>query len=276
MNVTELKNSQTISTKEKSDFQNSMQNSKTRETTLSDIYNNESTSGTGRTERGTKILQKSESTMGKDAFLRILAAELANQDPTQNVDSTQYVTQLSQFATMEQLQNLNSTMTSAAHNQLIGKGVTLKTTDSNGQNITGVVKAVTESGSRTTLHLIINEDGKNVEKDCDISDVQTVLEGMDYGSSIFNAISNLNGNTQFLLASSFIGNRVQLSEKDSSGNYYLGEVVGVAKINGEINARVKLDSTGEVISVTLNKITNVGDLEDKNSSNEDVDKSDDE
>ena len=100
------------------------------------IYNY---TGATATDRGTSIV-KAGSDMDKNAFLTILAAELSNMDPTGDNDSTQYVTQMAQFASMEQMTNLNNTMTSFSYNSLVGKGVTLKTTDSEGVNYTGVEK----------------------------------------------------------------------------------------------------------------------------------------
>jgi flagellar basal-body rod modification protein FlgD len=38
----------------------------------------------------------------EDMFLQLLVAQLENQDPTDPADSTQFVTQLAQFQTMEQ------------------------------------------------------------------------------------------------------------------------------------------------------------------------------
>jgi len=38
-------------------------------------------------------------------FLQLLVAQLQNQDPTNPADSTQFVTQLAQFQTMEQSMN---------------------------------------------------------------------------------------------------------------------------------------------------------------------------
>lgn len=230
--------------------------------TLSEIYNSQTSSDVTRTDRGTKII-KAGSDMDKNAFLKILSAQLSNQDPTQNVDSTQYVTQLAEFTTMEQLQNLNSTMTDQAHYSLVGKGCTVKTTDSNGTPYTGVIQAISKSGSNTTIHMIVNEDGSNVEKSFDISDIDSVVTVPDYSLS---GITSINGNTSFLLGTSFIGKNVELTEQDSSNNNHTGTVVGVIKDNGVVKARVKLDSTGEIISVTLDKINKVGDFDGKDSS----------
>ena len=51
------------------------------------------------------------SKLGKDEFLKILTAQLANQDPTQPMDSNAFVAQLAQFSALEQQQNTNDTLT---------------------------------------------------------------------------------------------------------------------------------------------------------------------
>ena len=230
--------------------------------TLAEIYNNQKSSDVSRTDRGTKIV-KAGSDMDKNAFLKILSAQLCNQDPTQNVDSTQYVTQLAQFTTMEQLHNLNSTMTDQAHYSLVGKGCTVRATDSNGIPYTGIIQSISKSGTTTNIHMIVNENNENIEKTFDIADIISVVTVPDYSLS---GITSINGNTSFLLGTSFIGKNVELSDKDSSNNYLTGNVWGVIKENGVIKARVKLDSTKEIISVTMDKITKVGDFDGKNSS----------
>jgi flagellar basal-body rod modification protein FlgD len=48
----------------------------------------------------------------ENQFLTLLTTELQNQDPTQPTDPTQFVTQLAQFSTVEQLTQSNTTLTS--------------------------------------------------------------------------------------------------------------------------------------------------------------------
>ena len=48
--------------------------------------------------------------MGKDAFLNLLLKQLSYQDPLNPMDSTQFTTQLSQFSSLEELTNINSTL----------------------------------------------------------------------------------------------------------------------------------------------------------------------
>ncbi len=71
--------------------------------------------------------------MGQDAFLKLLTTQLKYQDPLKPMDNTQFVSQLAQFSQLEQLTNLNQTMTTMGSNfstlnnnqvvNLIGKNV---------------------------------------------------------------------------------------------------------------------------------------------------------
>jgi flagellar basal-body rod modification protein FlgD len=63
-------------------------------------------------------------------FLQLLVAQLQNQDPSNPSDSTQFVTQLSQFQTMEQSMNQGTTMASMLTdlNQLVAAIPTATTT----------------------------------------------------------------------------------------------------------------------------------------------------
>jgi flagellar basal-body rod modification protein FlgD len=67
-------------------------------------------SATGTTNNTTSATTNS-SLMGKDDFLKLMIQELKNQDPMNPMDGTQYASQLAQFSSLEQLSNLNDTMT---------------------------------------------------------------------------------------------------------------------------------------------------------------------
>lgn len=92
--------------------------------------------------------------LDKNAFLKILMAEISNQDPTsQNNDPTQYVSQLAQYSSLEQMTNLNDTMTLSGASDLIGKNVQFNKPDATGKNIEGIVKSVSKNGDLVTLNV---------------------------------------------------------------------------------------------------------------------------
>jgi len=63
-------------------------------------------------------------TLGKDDFLRILLTQLTHQDPTAPLEDKEFVAQMAQFSTLEQMTNMSSDMGKVfglmARNQAIG------------------------------------------------------------------------------------------------------------------------------------------------------------
>lgn len=213
------------------------------------------TGATRATSRGTPIRKPGED-MDKNAFLKILSAELSNQDPTNNQDSTQYVAQLAQFSSLEQMQNMTSTMTNSSYNSLLGKAVTLKQTDQAGNPISGIIRAVTNSGDTHTISVEYNNNGQNTTKDFDVSDIKSTLYPRDY---TLDGISNIYGNSTFSLATSFIGKDIEAADTNVNGNpiNYSGTVIGAVKDNGVVKVNVKLSGSTEIKQFTLDKINKV-------------------
>ncbi len=91
----------------------------------------------GVTTQQTQTAKATTKSMGKDDFLRMLVAQLKNQDPLKPMDGTEFAAQLAQFSSLEQLTNMNSqlqnlglyqaTMNNAQAVNLLGKEVTVNT-----------------------------------------------------------------------------------------------------------------------------------------------------
>lgn len=142
----------------------------------------------GATDRGTPIIKPGQQGIDKNSFLKILTAELSNQDPlsSSNQDSTQYVAQLAQFTSLEQMTNLNSTLTLNSASNLLGKTVMFNETDSMNNNYIGQVNSITKQGDSITLTVATSDNGKAVTKDFDYGDIYQInpdMSSIDLSSS---------------------------------------------------------------------------------------------
>lgn len=202
------------------------------------------------TERGTRIV-KAGGELDKNAFLRILAAQLSNQDPMNTSDSSQYVAQMAQFSSLEQMTNLNSTMTFSSANSLIGKGVALKVADVDGNAYTGIVRSVANRSGNVKLTVEVNVNGSNEYMEFNYDDVSDVIEVPDY------KLDSLNENMLLLTASTLIGKRVEFNEVDENNNKYVGTVKGVYIEGNNIMFNVKLDDKEETVNLPYSSIRKV-------------------
>lgn len=235
------------------------------------------------TDRGTRIIQPGED-MDKNAFLRILAAQMANQDPTQPQDGTEYVSQFAQFAAMEQMSNLNTTMSGFAAQSLIGKGVMLNAYDKLGNAITGIVRSVAQSGSKTLVGIeYYDEQGKLVMGEFENDDIANVIDVPD------NRLDYINNNMAMLVGSSMIDKDIEFlemssddssitneqidSQEESTSNENsdveqyktkTGRVESVVVENFMIQLRVRVYETDEIETVSLDKVIRVDGEEYKN------------
>jgi flagellar basal-body rod modification protein FlgD len=93
-------------------------------------------SSTAQTNTATATANAASQALGQDAFLKLLMAQLQNQDPLQPTDGTQFVTQLATFSQVEQsvaqsttLSNIATQLQGLSNAQasgLIGQTVTLQ------------------------------------------------------------------------------------------------------------------------------------------------------
>ncbi|MBQ2744212.1 MAG: hypothetical protein IJF37_01145 [Lachnospiraceae bacterium] len=94
---------------------------------------------TNYTETYQKEDTKGTSALGKDAFLQLLVAQLQNQDPLAPQDNSEFVAQLAQFSSLEELQNITSSMNNSQALGLVGKYVIVEVGKSQGLSETTTV-----------------------------------------------------------------------------------------------------------------------------------------
>lgn len=115
------------------------------------------------------------SSLDKDTFLKLLIAQLQNQDPTSPMDDKEFISQMAQFSSLEQMQNVSKSIDSLSevakqsqlmqYNSFIGKEVTwheiTSEKDEEGNPIintgTGIVSKISFTGDSVKITL---SDGK--------------------------------------------------------------------------------------------------------------------
>ena len=114
-----------------------------------------SASGTSSASAASTKKTSSGDNLSMDDFFTLLAAQLQYQDPMQPTDNSEFMAQMAQFSTLEQLENLSKTVGLSSAASSIGKYATYTTTDSNGKTTesSGTVSAVDLSSS-TPSYLI--------------------------------------------------------------------------------------------------------------------------
>lgn len=101
--------------------------------------------GISESSQAEKEERKVSSELGKEDFLLLLVTQMQYQDPLEPTDNTQFVAQLAQFSALEQMSNLNQTVSNNSAYALVGQEVLVRQTSSTGdvQEVQGTVQKVT-------------------------------------------------------------------------------------------------------------------------------------
>lgn len=130
-----------------------------------------------------------DSEMGKDAFLKLLITQLQNQDPLDPMEDKEFISQMANFSSLEQMTNMNENMNKFlesqqqsqffSHSDMIGKQIEWQeeVKNENGdkrmETMSAIVQAVKfKDGSAT----ILTESGKELSVD-DIQKIALPNEG---------------------------------------------------------------------------------------------------
>ncbi|MBQ1193017.1 MAG: hypothetical protein IIX45_02730 [Lachnospiraceae bacterium] len=88
------------------------------QTGYTETYQKEDTAGTG--------------TLGKDAFLKLLVTQLQYQDPLNPQSNEEFVSQLAQFSSLEEMQAMTNSLANSQALSLVGKNVIIEVGKSSG------------------------------------------------------------------------------------------------------------------------------------------------
>lgn len=184
--------------------------------------------------------QTGNSELGKDAFLQLLITQLQHQDPTNPMDDREFISQMAQFSSLEQMQNMTKAIESLLSSQqqsqmmnyatFIGKEVKwheiTEEKDEKGNPVvnegTGVIESLKFVDGSVVFKLA---DGKEISP----GNISGILSGAS------NPSSNGNNNVQespLVKASQLIGKNVTYKDGDQE---LTGRIVSVSNKDGVIN-----------------------------------------
>lgn len=163
----------------------------------------------------------SSSYLDFDGYLKLLTAQMSNQDFNNAMSDSEFIQQMASYSMMEAISQLTQQNAVTYASSLIGKAVTVS--DGSAPD-TGIVESVT-----------MTSDGCKV-----------LVNGSLYAT---DAISDVVDGTVYTQLRSFVGNTVEIKDGD---NTVTGKVTGIVIKNG--NGYVTIDNKN---SYLMNAITNV-------------------
>ena len=175
--------------------------------------------------------QPASQALGKDDFLRLLVAQLQNQDPLNPMDNSQFVAQTAQFSSLEQMQNMNKTLErlaaqaggggTASASALLGKTVTV-----NGSSLTldgsrpATLAYALPTGAAAVAVRVLDESGKAV---------RTLVVGQQGAGTHQMVLDGLDDGGQQLRAGTY---SYQVVATDATGRAVPGVYTGGGKVTG--------------------------------------------
>lgn len=109
--------------------------------------------------------------LGKDEFLNLLVTQLQYQDPLEPSSDTEFIAQMAQFSSLEQMQNLNNSFNNFMSYSLVGK---YATAEYGTDTIEGYIESVVNAGEET--YAVIDGNSVNIDDIYKVTDVAEELQ----------------------------------------------------------------------------------------------------
>lgn len=177
--------------------------------------------------------QTGDGVMGKDDFMKLLIAQLQNQDPTNPMQDTEFIAQMAQFSALEQTMNLSKAFDRFAeaqnqshiiqYNSFVGRNVRwheiTSETGENGKPVinegTGIIQSVKYIDGSV---IFIMEDGKELTP----GNISEVISNQGVGNSLVEASMLIGKNVGYIDGEEELESTVQsVTNKDGKILYLL-------------------------------------------------------
>ena len=115
--------------------------------------------------------KKINNELGKDDFLQLLVTQLQHQDPLAPMEDKDFIAQMAQFTSLEQMKNMNNAVQITQATSYIGKQVTWA--DSQGIEQRGIVTAIRIVNSEPKV--MISSESLELKKIMSVTDAPVTL-----------------------------------------------------------------------------------------------------
>lgn len=184
--------------------------------------------------------KQSKSDLDKNAFLNLLVTQMKYQDPLNPTDDKQFLAQMAQFSSLEQMQNMTKSTVKQQAFAMMGKtiqGTMYNETTGVYDAVEGVVSGVIQKSGETYLRV--------GEKEISIDRVENV-----FADSIGSQINNISSNVNTTQSTALIGKYIQAITVNK-------DMEATGFVEGRVDS-VKFDENGNTILVVGNKEINPG------------------
>lgn len=199
-------------------------------------------SGNYSTYSGKEAPREFNSSLDKDAFLKILVTQLKYQNPLQPTNDTEFIGQMAQFSTLEQAQNTNKAIRLNSANSMVNKLVKANFKDEDSSETKEIIGLV-EKVALENNDIILTVDSKGVKYDVKFDEVKEVTELENSVEQIYLMNQNMRNSTAFNLIGKEVKAKYQETEKvDGVERTREVEVAGTVE-------RVRRDGTAIYLTV---------------------------
>jgi len=141
-------------------------------------------------QNSSKTSDRNTGELGKDDFLSLLVTQLRYQDPLSPTDNKEFIGQMAQFSSLEQMQNLNTSFTATKAFSLIGKTVNATITNASNETeqISGNVTNVKLSAGK--YYIVVNGTDVPIDNVTEVSDSSTSLSNISAYTSLIGHTVN--------------------------------------------------------------------------------------
>ena len=222
------------------------------------------------TNEANKVGKRNTGVLGKDDFLQLLITQLQHQDPMNPASDTEFIAQVAQFSSLEQMQNMNSATQQQQGYALIGKYISGSISDeATGatSEVSGQVTGVRMSSGKVLLMIgdkevklesvqDVSESAAGVGGEADLNQYNSLISLMGtakltdaagYTKSIEGIVSKLTKTDSGIMATL---DEVELLPTISKGAFETEEAYLEAMIGQKVTLQVKDVASGADLEIT--------------------------